>query len=142
MSCIFFGGRSAADTFPPGRAFRPSDQLTRAMTKCGQCGRSGHNRRLCPSKKRKAPSGGGAGNDGRPARGAKSAKRPRGGGMHDPIQAALAAVAQAAAENDAACQRLQLAHVQAETQRAQARAQASTKCTAAVAPAEAAPCPC
>ena len=77
------------------------------MTLCGQCGRSGHNRRMCPSTKRKAPSGGGAGNDGRPARGGKSAaKRPRvggGAGLHDPIQAARAAVAQATAEK-AACE--------------------------------------
>ena len=69
------------------------------MTKCGQCGRSGHNRRVCPSRKRKAPSGGGEGKNGRPARGGKSAKRPRhgggGAGLHDPFRAARAAVAQA-----------------------------------------------
>ena len=69
------------------------------MTRCSRCGRTGHNKRSCPSKKRKAPAGGGAGKDGRPARGGKR-KRPRGGGaggagLHDSGQPYHVALAEA-----------------------------------------------
>ena len=51
------------------------------MTLCGQCGRSGHNRRTCPSsKKRKAPTGR-AGKNGRSKK--KRAGKQRGGGRSD-----------------------------------------------------------
>ena len=49
------------------------------MTLCGQCGRNGHNRRTCPTRKRKAPTGAGATEDGHAA-GDCNAKRSCGGG--------------------------------------------------------------
>ena len=49
------------------------------MTKCSRCGRSGHNRRACPTGKRKAPTGAGAGEDA-PSAGDRNAKRPCSGG--------------------------------------------------------------
>ena len=49
------------------------------MTKCSRCDRSGHNRRACPTRKRKAPTGAGAGED-TPSAGDRNAKRLCGGG--------------------------------------------------------------
>ena len=92
------------------------------MGLCSRCGKRGHNKRTCPTrKKRKAPSGAGAGDGGRPAGGAdgdrsqphvpppqKRAKRGAGAGaaaaVFDPLQAAIAKARQADAAEAAATQ--------------------------------------
>ena len=109
-------------------------QLAPAMTWCSRCGRTGHNKRSCPSKKRKAPAGGGAGEDGRPARGGKR-KRPRGttsaAGLHDPFRAAREELARAEAAGAAAAKHKTRTDAQADTDYEQdmARAKATLEAT-------------
>ena len=109
----------------------PDPLHTNAMGLCSRCGKRGHNKRTCPTRnKRKAPTAGSAGDDARPAGGAKKRRATRGGGgagLHDPYQAARAAVAGASADVAAVQQQKEQAHAKADAEYAQEEAQAEAE---------------